>query len=164
MGSKSQSSRPHLTRGRVCRHSPGLGAHARFRVYGRRLIEWLAMLKHIRWTDVEQEKLNPLLDRQMITGEQLMLARVLLKKGCVVPEHSHVNEQLTYIVEGALKFWIDGKEIIVRAGEVLCIPPNMPHKAEAVEDTVDVDVFYPPRQDWLSKSDAYLRNAEPARR
>jgi quercetin dioxygenase-like cupin family protein len=74
------------------------------------------MLKHIAWKDVEQEKLNPLLDRQMITGEALMLARVLLKKGCVVPEHSHVNEQLTYIVEGALKFWIDGKEIIVRAG------------------------------------------------
>src|ERR1041385_1255186 len=125
-------------------------------------LECLPMLKHIRWNDVELEKLNPLLDRQMITGENLMLARVLLKKGCVVPEHSHLNEQLTYIVEGALKFWIDGKEIIVRAGEVLCIPPHMPHKAEAVEDTVDIDVFYPPRQDWLSKSDAYLRNAEPA--
>jgi quercetin dioxygenase-like cupin family protein len=122
----------------------------------------VTMLKHIRWNDVELEKLNPLLDRQMITGENLMLARVLLKKGCVVPEHSHANEQLTYIVEGALKFWIDGKEIIVRAGEVLCIPPHMPHKAEAVEDTIDIDVFYPPRQDWLSKSDAYLRNAEPA--
>ena len=80
------------------------------------------MLKHIRWNDVELEKLNPLLDRQMITGENLMLARVLLKKGCVVPEHSHLNEQLTYIVEGALKFWIDGKEIIVRTGEVLCSP------------------------------------------
>lgn len=120
------------------------------------------MLKHIRWNDVEQEKLNPLLDRQMITGENLMLAKILLKKGCVVPEHSHENEQLTYIVEGALKFWIDGKEIVVRAGEVLCIPPHMPHKAEAVEDTIDMDVFFPPRQDWLNKSDAYLRNAEPA--
>ena len=76
------------------------------------------MLKHIRWNDVELEKLNPLLDRQMITGENLMLARVLLKKGCVVPEHSHMNEQLTYIVEGALKFWIDGKEIIVRGHSV----------------------------------------------
>src|ERR671929_172063 len=83
------------------------------------------MLKHIRWNDVEQEKLNSLLDRQLITGKELMLARVLLKKGCVVPEHSHVNEQLTYVVEGALKFWIDGKEIIVRSGEVLCIPSNM---------------------------------------
>ena len=120
------------------------------------------MLKHIRWNDVELESLNPLLDRQMITGQDLMLARVLLKKGCVVPEHSHVNEQLTYIVEGALKFWIDGKEIMVRAGEVLCIPSNMPHKAEALEDTVDLDVFHPPRQDWLSKTDVYLRKGEPA--
>lgn len=125
-------------------------------------LEYRSMLKHVRWNDVELEKLNPLLDRQMITGENLMLARVLLRKGCVVPEHSHVNEQLTYIVEGALKFWIDNREIIVRAGEVLCIPPNMPHKAEAIEDTVDLDVFYPPRQDWLNKSDVYLRNAEPA--
>ena len=115
------------------------------------------MLKHIGWNDVELEKLNPLLDRQMITGENLMLARVLLKKGCVVPEHSHLNEQLTYIVEGALKFWIDGKEIVVNAGEVLTIPPNMPHKAEALEDTVDFDVFNPPRADWMSGTDAYLR-------
>src|SRR5436305_12181211 len=107
------------------------------------------MLKHIHWNDVEQEKLNPLLDRQMITGENLMLARVLLKKGCVVPEHSHVNEQLTYIVEGALKFWIDGKEIIVAVGEVLCIPTNMPRKAEALEDTVELVDFYPTRQGWL---------------
>src|SRR5262249_57472273 len=98
-----------------------------------------------------------------IAGEKLVVGRGLVKKGWVVPEHSHVNEQLTYIVEGALKFWIDGREIVVRAGEVLCIPSNMPHKAEAVEDTVDLDVFYPPRQDWLNKSDAYLRNAEPAR-
>lgn len=120
------------------------------------------MLKHFRWKDVEVEPLNPLLDRQMVTGQNLMLARILLKKGCVVPEHSHENEQLTYVLEGALKFWIDGKEIIVGAGEVLCIPPHMPHKAEAVEDCVDIDVFYPPRQDWLNKSDAYLRNSEPA--
>ena len=118
------------------------------------------MLKHIRWNDVEQEKLNPLLDRQMITGENLMLAKILLKKGCVVPEHSHENEQLTYILEGALKFWIDGKEIIVREGEVLCIPSNMPHKAEALEDTVDLDVFTPPRADWINKTDQYLRGEE----
>jgi quercetin dioxygenase-like cupin family protein len=120
------------------------------------------MLKYIRWKDVELEHLNPQLDRQMVTGEKLMIARVLLKKGVIVPEHSHENEQLTYILEGALKFWIDGKEIVVRADEVLCIPPHMPHKAQAVEDTVDLDVFYPPRQDWLSKSDAYLRNTQTA--
>jgi quercetin dioxygenase-like cupin family protein len=117
------------------------------------------MLKHLRWAETELEHLNPLIDRQMIWGENLMIARVLLKKGALVPEHSHHNEQLTYIVEGALKFWIDGREIVVRAGEVLCIPPHMPHKAEAVEDTVDLDVFYPPRQDWINKDDAYLRAA-----
>ncbi len=86
-----------------------------------------------------------------------MLARVLLKKGCIVPEHSHHNEQITYILDGALKFWIDGKEIIVGTGEVLTIPPHMPHKAEALMDTVDLDVFNPPRADWIDKTDAYLR-------
>ena len=115
------------------------------------------MLQHIRWQDVELEKLNPLLDRQLVVGKDLMLARVLLRKGCIVPLHSHANEQVTYILEGALKFWIDDKEIVVHAGEVLCIPSNMPHKAEAVEDTVDLDIFNPPREDWLNKSDDYLR-------
>jgi quercetin dioxygenase-like cupin family protein len=122
------------------------------------------MLKHIAWKDVELEQLNPLLDRQMVSGGKIMLARVLLKKGCVVPEHSHENEQVTYILEGALKFSIDGKGIVVREGEVLCIPSNMPHKAEAVEDTVDLDVFYPPRQDWLNKTDIYLRGASTTRK
>ena len=116
-------------------------------------------MKYTSWNDVELEQLNPLLNRQMITGDKVMLARILLKKGCVVPEHSHENEQVVYILEGALKFWIEGNEIVVRAGEVLCIPSNVPHKAEAVEDTVDLDVFYPPRQDWISKNDAYLRGA-----
>ena len=121
-------------------------------------------MKYTSWKDVELEQLNPLLDRQMITGDKVMLARVLLKKGCVVPEHSHENEQVTYILEGALKFWIEGKEIVVRAGEVLCIPSNVPHKAEAVEDTVDLDVFYPPRQDWLNKTDNYLRGTPGGRK
>ncbi len=90
-------------------------------------------------------------------GQNVMLARVLLKKGCIVPEHSHPNEQITFIAEGALKFWIDGREIVVNAGEVLTIPPNMPHQAEALEDTVDYDVFNPPRADWMSGTDVYLR-------
>ena len=115
------------------------------------------MLKHVRWQDVELEKLNPLLDRQLVVGKDLMVARVLLKKGCVIPLLSHVNEQVTYILEGALKFWIDDKEIVVHAGEVLCIPSNMPHKAEALEDTVDLDIFNPPRRDWINKTDEYLR-------
>jgi quercetin dioxygenase-like cupin family protein len=121
-------------------------------------LQYSPMLKHIAWKDVAVEHVNPLFDRQLITGENLMFARILLKKGMVVPEHSHHNEQLTFVVEGALKFWIDSREIVVRSGEVLCIPPHMPHKAEALEDTIDMDIFYPPRQDWLNKSDAYLRN------
>jgi quercetin dioxygenase-like cupin family protein len=103
---------------------------------------------------------SPMLDRRLITGDRMMLAHVYLKKGCVVPKHSHENEQFTYILEGALRFWIgdDGsEELVVRAGEVLHIPSNVPHKAEALEDTLDVDVFDPPRQDWLDKTDSYLR-------
>jgi len=118
-----------------------------------------AGLQHLTWKSVELEQLNPLLQRQFIVGHDLMIARVLLKKGCVVPEHRHVNEQVTYILEGALKFRIDGREIIVRAGEVLTIPPNMPHEAEALVDTVDLDVFNPPRADWINKDDSYLRGS-----
>jgi unsaturated pyranuronate lyase len=116
-----------------------------------------AELRHISWSSIPVENLNSLLGRQLIVGRDIMLAHVLLKKGCIVPEHSHPNEQVTYVLEGALKFWIDGKEIVVRAGEVLTIPPHMPHKAEAVEDTDDLDVFTPPRADWMSGTDKYLR-------
>jgi quercetin dioxygenase-like cupin family protein len=119
-----------------------------------------AELKHILWDSVELEDLNPLLQRHFVVGQNVMVARVLLKKGCVVPEHSHHNEQITYILEGALKFWIDGKELVVNAGEVLTIPPHMPHKAEAVEDTVDLDIFNPPREDWINKTDKYLRGGK----
>ncbi|MEP6692036.1 MAG: cupin domain-containing protein [Gemmatimonadaceae bacterium] len=113
-----------------------------------------------RWDDMPKEKVTELLDRRLITGDRMMLAHVYLKKGCVVPKHSHDNEQLTYILEGALRFWLgeDGTdELIVSAGEVLHIPSNLPHQAEALEDTLDVDIFSPPRQDWLDKTDAYLR-------
>jgi quercetin dioxygenase-like cupin family protein len=101
-----------------------------------------------------------MLDRRLITGDRMMLAHVYLKKGCIVPKHSHENEQLTYILQGALRFWIgedESQELLVRAGEVLHIPSNVPHKAEAIEDTLDVDIFDPPRQDWLNKTDSYLR-------
>src|SRR2546423_882883 len=114
---------------------------------------WLTAAKN-----VYREQLNPLIDREMVVGDKVMLARVLMKKGGHVPLHHHHNEQVTYILEGALKFAIDGKEIVVRAGEVLCIPPHMPHEAWAVEDTVDLDVFDPPREDWLNKTDDYLRH------
>ena len=114
-------------------------------------------LKYIPWHTVELEDLNPLLKRQFVVGRDIMVARVLMKKGCIIPLHSHHNEQFSYILEGALKFWIDGKEIVVNAGEVLTIPSNMPHKAEALEDTVDLDIFNPPRADWINKTDQYLR-------
>lgn len=115
-----------------------------------------AELKHLSWTAIELEELNPL-QRQFVVGSDIMVARVLLKKGCIVPEHSHINEQITYILHGRLKFWIDNREIVVRSGEVLTIPPNMPHRAEAMEDTIDLDVFSPPRADWMNKDDRYLR-------
>jgi quercetin dioxygenase-like cupin family protein len=116
-----------------------------------------AELQHIPWSAVAVEALNPLLGRHFVVGQNIMLSRVLLKKGCIVPEHSHHNEQISYVVEGALKFGIDGKEIVVKAGEVLLIPSNMPHSAEALEDSVSLDIFDPPRADWINKTDAYLR-------
>jgi len=117
-----------------------------------------AQAKYIPWNTVERETLNPLIEREMLTGQNLMLARVIMKKGAHVPLHHHHNEQVTYIMEGALKFAIDGKEIVVKAGEVLCIPSNMPHEAWAIEDTIDLDVFNPPREDWLNRTDDYLRH------
>jgi quercetin dioxygenase-like cupin family protein len=115
---------------------------------------------HVSWDTLPLENLNALLQRHFVVGQEIMLARVLLKKGCIVPEHSHPNEQLSYIETGALKFWIDGKVIVVKAGGVLTIPSNMPHKAEALEDTIDLDVFCPPRADWINKTDQYLRGAK----
>ena len=112
------------------------------------------------WDQIPRESVSPMLDRKLITGDRMMLAHVYLKKGCIVPKHSHENEQLTYILEGALRFWIgddESQDVIVHAGEVLHIPSNVPHKAEALEDTLDVDIFDPPRQDWLNKTDSYLR-------
>ena len=106
-----------------------------------------------------KEEVTGMLSRRLITGDRMMLAHVYLAKGSIVPRHSHENEQLTYILEGALRFWIgeDGaQELVVRAGEVVVIPSNVPHKAEALEDTLDVDVFNPPRQDWLDGTDGYF--------
>ncbi len=113
-----------------------------------------------RWDDVPEERLHELLSRRLITGDRVMLAHVYLKKGCVVPKHAHENEQFTYILDGALRFLVgeDGRhEVVVRAGEVLHLPANVPHEAHALEDTLDMDVFYPPREDWLNKTDGYLR-------
>jgi quercetin dioxygenase-like cupin family protein len=114
-------------------------------------------LRHVPWSSVAIEALNPLLGRHFIVGGDIMLSRVLLKKGCVVPEHSHYNEQISYVTEGALKFAVDGREIVVSEGEVLAIPRNMPHRVEALRDSVSLDIFNPPRADWINKTDAYLR-------
>jgi quercetin dioxygenase-like cupin family protein len=116
-----------------------------------------------RWEDLPRERLNPDLERRLISTDRLMMAHVYLQKGCIVPTHSHENEQLTYILEGLLRFFLgaDGSEVVdVAAGEVLHLPSYLPHKAEALETTLDVDIFCPPRQDWLDGSDAYLRSAE----
>jgi quercetin dioxygenase-like cupin family protein len=113
--------------------------------------------RHTKWNDVELEHLNSLVSRQFIVGTHVMVARLLLKKGAKVPLHSHHNEQVSYIVDGALRFLIENREITISAGEVLCIPPHVPHEAIALEDTVAVDIFNPPRQDWIDKDDAYLR-------
>ena len=113
-----------------------------------------------RWDDMPKERLSETLDRRLITGDRIMISHVYLKKGSIVPRHSHENEQITYILEGGLRFWIgpDESQVIdVLAGEVLHIPSMVQHKAEALEDTLDVDVFSPPREDWLNKTDDYLR-------
>jgi quercetin dioxygenase-like cupin family protein len=114
-----------------------------------------------RWDDMPREELSSTIGRRIVSGEQAMIAHVYLAEGAVVPRHEHDNEQLTYILEGALEFTLgDGDEEetrVVRAGEVLLIPGGLPHAAVALEDTLDVDVFAPPRQDWLDKSDDYLR-------
>ena len=115
---------------------------------------------HFRWESMPEEHLSDQISRRLVTGERTMLAHVYLKKDAVVPKHSHDNEQFTYILKGALHFYIgeDGaEEVTVREGEVLHIPSNVPHKAVALEDTVDLDVFTPVRQDWLDGTDAYLR-------
>ena len=117
-------------------------------------------VQHYRWNDLQAEPLKGGISRKLITSDRMMIAHVYFKKGDDVPQHSHENEQLTYILEGALHFWFgkDGsREITVRAGEVVVIPSNVPHRALALEDTLDVDVFCPPRQDWLAGTDAYLR-------
>ena len=117
----------------------------------------------VSWDELPLEQLSPNLSRKMISGDKVMLAHVYLDEGCVVPLHQHENEQITYILKGTLRFWIGEDEstvIDVKEGEVLHIPSMVWHKAQALEDTLDVDIFSPPRQDWLDKTDAYLRDEQ----
>ncbi len=121
----------------------------------------VAGARHHRWDDLPREELNPRIGRRLITGDSMMIAHVYLAKGAIVPKHAHHNEQITYILEGVLRFRLgdDESEVVdVSAGEVLTIPAHLPHAAEALEDTLDVDIFTPPRADWLDGSDAYLRS------
>jgi len=112
------------------------------------------------WDGVRTEVMNPKIWRKVITGEQAMVAQVFIAKDAVVPTHQHESEQLTYIMEGALKFELEGREVVVRKGEVLHIPSNVPHRAVALEDTLDLDIFSPIRLDWLTGQDDYLRREE----
>src|SRR5579863_7292341 len=109
------------------------------------------------WDEVKTEVMNPRISRKVITGEKAMVAQVFIAKGAVVPEHHHESEQITYILEGALEFELEGRRVVVNAGEVLHIPSNVPHRAVALEDTLDLDIFSPIRHDWLAKTDEYLR-------
>ena len=121
----------------------------------------MSSVKLFNWETMPKEPVTDVIDRRLVTGERTMLAHVYLKKGSVVPQHSHDNEQFTYILDGALHFFIgadESEEVIVRAGEVLHIPSNVPHKAIALEDTIDLDVFTPIRQDWLDGTDSYFHD------
>ncbi len=120
----------------------------------------MADATHYRWEDMPREELGPQIGRRLITGNSMMIAHVYLAKGAVVPKHSHHNEQITYILEGVLRFRLgddESQQVDVAAGEVLHIPSNLAHTAVALEDTLDVDIFSPPREDWLDGSDTYLR-------
>jgi quercetin dioxygenase-like cupin family protein len=115
---------------------------------------------HHTWDRIPKERMTAQIERRFVHGERAMVAQVFLKRGAVVQTHTHESEQITYILEGALRLWLGTngeQEVTVRAGEILTIPSNVPHRAEALEDTLDVDVFSPPRQDWIDKTDDYLR-------
>ena len=121
-----------------------------------------ALAQHYQWDAMPKESLDKNIERRIITGAQIMIGQLFLKEGTQVAKHQHHNEQITYILKGALKLLLgehEDQEIIVRAGEVLVIPPNLPHSAVALEDTLDIDVFNPPRQDWLEGTDHYLRDS-----
>jgi quercetin dioxygenase-like cupin family protein len=113
-------------------------------------------MEHFTWDSMPKEEVTDVIGRKIISGEKAMVAQVFLAKGAVVPEHHHEAEQITYILDGALKFQIDGKEVLVEKGQVLLIPSNVPHSAVAMEDTLDLDIFSPIRHDWLNKTDTYF--------
>lgn len=122
----------------------------------------LRPVTHTRWDDQPLDAVNATFDRKLVSGEHITIAQVFLKPGGGAPKHSHVNEQFSYIMKGTLRFWVGDEErlIDVKAGEVLHLPPNVPHRAQALDDVFAIDVFSPPRWDWVNKTDAYLREAQ----
>ena len=118
--------------------------------------------QHLRWADIDEEKLNEKITRKLAVGQNEMVGRLWLAEGAVVPPHKHVSEQITMVMSGTLKFTIGGKDITVRAGEVLVIPPNVVHSAVALEECDDIDAFSPLRLDWLTGDDAYLKTGKSA--
>jgi len=117
-------------------------------------------MQHFSWATIEKEVMNEKVWRKVISGQETMVAQIFLTKGAMVPIHQHASEQISYVIEGALKYEVEGREVILRAGEVLHIPSNVPHGALAIEDTLDLDVFSPIRADWLTAKDGYLRRVE----
>jgi len=117
----------------------------------------MAPMQLYQWNSVASEPLNPSLSRKVIHVQNMTIARMELREGAVVPEHSHLNEQVCMVQSGALRFVVEGREQMVRAGECLAIPPNVPHRVDALEDSVAIDLFSPPREDWIRGDDAYLR-------
>jgi quercetin dioxygenase-like cupin family protein len=114
-------------------------------------------ISQYRWDEIAPEKVTEMISRKIVTGEREMLAQIWLKKGAIVPTHSHESEQISYVIQGALKFTIQGEEFVVREGEVLHIPSGVPHQAEALDDCFELDLFSPIRQDWLDRTDDYFR-------
>lgn len=112
-----------------------------------------------QWEGIRKEQMNPKIWRRVINGEKMTLAQIFIAKDGVVPVHHHENEQLSYVLEGALKFDLDGKEVIARKGEVVLISPNVPHGVVALEDTFDIEIFAPLRLDWMTGKDDYLRKS-----
>jgi quercetin dioxygenase-like cupin family protein len=115
-------------------------------------------MKHIKWDEIPAEQINPSFVRRLAWDGKIMIGQTLVKQGYQVPLHAHASEQITWVMRGAWRFEIDGKSVLVSANEMITIPSNMPHSAYAVEDLVAYDIFTPPREDWLSGSDAYLRH------
>lgn len=114
-------------------------------------------MQQYSWDSVPEEKLKNDLTRRVINGEKITLGKMWFAKGGVVPEHHHENEQFTTVTRGSMEFEIEGKKIVLKAGDVLHIPPNVPHRVTALEDSEAVDIFTPVREDWRSGTDDYIR-------